>query len=124
MIEFARGAGDGMPRIFGVNHHPEIVDRPRQLAILRRRQAAGEVTTLVRGAAPHADGGPRRRAGEQRLALTSTSRCSARCASTCSGGCAGGRGARPPVAAARTHHAPRDAASGAVLSLDELGAAL
>ena len=33
-----------MPRIFGVNHHPEIVNRPRQLTILRKRMERGEVT--------------------------------------------------------------------------------
>jgi hypothetical protein len=33
-----------MPRIFGVNHHPEIVNRPWQLALLRRRMDAGDVT--------------------------------------------------------------------------------
>src|SRR4029453_93493 len=31
MIEFARDADGVMPRIFAVNHHPEIVNRPRQL---------------------------------------------------------------------------------------------
>ena len=33
-----------MPRIFGVNHHPEIVDRSRQMLILRQKLERGEVT--------------------------------------------------------------------------------
>jgi hypothetical protein len=44
MVEFARDADGVMPRIFGVNHHPEIVNRPRQLTILRKRMERGEVT--------------------------------------------------------------------------------
>jgi hypothetical protein len=43
-IEAARDRGGRMPRLFGVNHHPEIVNRDRQLALLRRRMARGEVT--------------------------------------------------------------------------------
>ena len=45
MVEFARDADGVMPRIFAVNHHPEIVNRPRQLTILRKRMERGEVTT-------------------------------------------------------------------------------
>lgn len=44
MIEFARDAGGLMPRVFGVNHHPEIVNRERQLAILEAKRERGEVT--------------------------------------------------------------------------------
>jgi hypothetical protein len=33
-----------MPRVFGVNHHPEIVDRSRQLLILQRKHERGEVS--------------------------------------------------------------------------------
>ncbi len=33
-----------MPRVFGVNHHPEIVNRPRQLTLLRKRRDRGEVS--------------------------------------------------------------------------------
>ena len=44
MIEVARDRDGAMPRIFGVNHHPEIVNRPRQLTILRKRMERGEVT--------------------------------------------------------------------------------
>jgi hypothetical protein len=44
MLEFARDAGGIMPRILGVNHHPEIVDRSRQLMILRQKLGRGEIT--------------------------------------------------------------------------------
>lgn len=44
MMEVARDRAGKMPRIFGVNHHPEIVNRPRQLTILRKRMERGEVT--------------------------------------------------------------------------------
>ena len=40
MMEFARDAGGVMPRVFGVNHHPEIVDRSRQMMILRAEARA------------------------------------------------------------------------------------
>jgi hypothetical protein len=43
MLEFARDRGGVMPRVFGVNHHPEIVDRARQLMVLRQKRARGEV---------------------------------------------------------------------------------
>jgi hypothetical protein len=43
MLEVARECGGRMPRIFAVNHHPEIVNRPRQLTILRKRMERGEV---------------------------------------------------------------------------------
>ncbi len=43
MMEFARDPGGVMPRVFGVNHHPEIVDRARQLVVLEhKRRAEGE----------------------------------------------------------------------------------
>jgi hypothetical protein len=42
MAEFAR-AGD-MPRIFGANHHPEIVDRQHLLQILDEKRRHGEVS--------------------------------------------------------------------------------
>jgi hypothetical protein len=46
MIEFARDAGGLMPRVFGVNHHPEIiVDRAGQIAILEQKVERGEVST-------------------------------------------------------------------------------
>jgi hypothetical protein len=44
MIEAARSADGVMPRIFGVNHHPEIVNRPRLLVMLERTYARGEVS--------------------------------------------------------------------------------
>src|SRR4029453_7407167 len=43
-IEVARDPDGVMPRILGVNHHPEIVNRPRQLTILRKRMERGAVT--------------------------------------------------------------------------------
>jgi hypothetical protein len=44
MIEFARDAGGVMPRVFAVNHHPEIVDRFRQMMILDQKRDRGEVS--------------------------------------------------------------------------------
>jgi hypothetical protein len=44
MVEWARDAVGAMPRIFAVNHHPEIVDRSRQMLILRQKFERGEVT--------------------------------------------------------------------------------
>jgi hypothetical protein len=44
MVEFARDAAGVMPRVFGVNHHPEIVDRGRQLLILQQKRDRGEVS--------------------------------------------------------------------------------
>ncbi len=43
-IEVARTRDGAMPRVLGVNHHPEIVNPGRQLALLRRRLARGEVS--------------------------------------------------------------------------------
>jgi hypothetical protein len=43
MLEVASDPDDGMPRVLGVNHHPEIVNRPRQLSLLRRRHEAGKI---------------------------------------------------------------------------------
>lgn len=42
MAEFAR-AGE-MPRVWGVNHHPEIIDREHLLAVLREKRTHGEVS--------------------------------------------------------------------------------
>lgn len=73
MVEVARDQADGMPRVLGVNHHPEIVNRPRQLALLKRRRARGDIgddwyeerrRTLMETLDD--------RAGEQQLALTSS----------------------------------------------------
>ncbi len=44
MFEFARDDAGVMPRIFGVNHHPEIINRARQMLILKRRVERGEVS--------------------------------------------------------------------------------
>ena len=44
MIEAARDRAGTMPRIYGANHHPEIVNRPWQLALLRKRMERGDVT--------------------------------------------------------------------------------
>ena len=44
MIEFARDREGVMPRMFAVNHHPEIVDRFRQVMILNQKRDRGEVT--------------------------------------------------------------------------------
>jgi hypothetical protein len=44
MLEFARDAKGEMPRMFAVNHHPEIVDFDRQMLVLLRKRERGEVT--------------------------------------------------------------------------------
>ena len=44
MIEFARDRGGVMPRVFAVNHHPEIVDRFRQVMILDQKRERGDVS--------------------------------------------------------------------------------
>ena len=43
-VEVARDRDGTMPRILGVNHHPEIVNRSRQLTILKKRMERGAVT--------------------------------------------------------------------------------
>jgi hypothetical protein len=44
MIEFARDASGTAPRVFAVNHHPEIVDREHVVTVLDEKYARGEVT--------------------------------------------------------------------------------
>jgi hypothetical protein len=44
MIEWARDPGGVMPRVFGVNHHPEVVDRERQLVLVQQKLERGEVS--------------------------------------------------------------------------------
>lgn len=44
MLELARDPAGLMPRVFGVNHHPEIVDRGRQMLILEQKRERGEVS--------------------------------------------------------------------------------
>jgi hypothetical protein len=43
MLELAREP-NGMPRVFGANHHPEIIDREHILAVLEEKRAHGEVS--------------------------------------------------------------------------------
>jgi len=42
MVELARDAA-GMPRIFGMNHHPEVIDREHAQSVLEEKHARGEV---------------------------------------------------------------------------------
>lgn len=35
---------DGMPRVLGMNHHPEIIDREHLLAVLQHKRERGEVS--------------------------------------------------------------------------------
>jgi hypothetical protein len=44
MIEVARAANGVMPRILGVNHHPEIVNRSRLLVTLEKQFERGDVS--------------------------------------------------------------------------------
>src|SRR4029077_10408612 len=44
MLEFSRDPGGEMPRVFGVNHHPEIVDREHVLSVLDEKRLHGHVT--------------------------------------------------------------------------------
>ncbi|HEY6844021.1 MAG TPA: hypothetical protein VI391_07630 [Thermoanaerobaculia bacterium] len=44
MLEFARHADGEMPRVFGMNHHPEIIDREHVLEVLNEKRAEGEVS--------------------------------------------------------------------------------
>ncbi len=72
MLEFARDAGGVVPRVFAVNHHPEIVDRYRQVMILSQKRERGEVSEewyrerleILTGSLPDED-------VDQRLHLTS-----------------------------------------------------
>jgi len=43
MVEFARDRAGVMPRVFGSNHHPEILDRFRQKLVLENKLARGDV---------------------------------------------------------------------------------
>ena len=53
MIEFARDRSGVVPRMFAVNHHPEIVDRVRQVMLLEQKRAPrrGERRVVPRAAA-------------------------------------------------------------------------
>ena len=44
MMEVARDPSGHMPRIFAVNHHPEIVDRANLMAMLKLKVERGDVT--------------------------------------------------------------------------------
>jgi len=44
MVELARDAAGTMPRILGVNHHPEIIDREHIMRVLDEKRAHGEVS--------------------------------------------------------------------------------
>jgi hypothetical protein len=44
MMEVARDEAGVMPRVFGVNHHPEIVNRPRLLVTLEKQFERGDVS--------------------------------------------------------------------------------
>jgi hypothetical protein len=44
MLEFARDRDGVMPRVFAVNHHPEIVDRFRQIMLLEQKLDRGDVS--------------------------------------------------------------------------------
>ncbi len=43
MLEMAREARSGLPRVFGMNHHPEIIDREHIMMVLDLKRARGEV---------------------------------------------------------------------------------
>lgn len=43
MVELARDASGTMPRFYGVNHHPEIVDREHIMTVLDEKREHGEV---------------------------------------------------------------------------------
>jgi len=44
MVELARDPGGLMPRILGVNHHPEIIDRDHIMQVLDEKRDHGEVS--------------------------------------------------------------------------------
>jgi hypothetical protein len=44
MIEFARDGGGEMPRVFAMNHHPEVIDREHLMCVLNEKRAHGEVS--------------------------------------------------------------------------------
>jgi hypothetical protein len=44
IVELARDPGGVMPRILGMNHHPEIIDRAHLRRVLDEKLERGEVT--------------------------------------------------------------------------------
>lgn len=72
MIEVARAEGGVMPRVLGVNHHPEIGDRHRQMLVLKKKQAREDVDPTWFAERLAALTQPNEHdAGDQRLHLTS-----------------------------------------------------
>ena len=43
MMEVARDVSGRMPRVFGVNHHPEIIDRANLMGMLKIKLERGEI---------------------------------------------------------------------------------
>jgi hypothetical protein len=69
MAEFARA--DGMPRVWGVNHHPEIIDREHLLNVLKEKRDHGEVTQQWYEERSHTLENEMRGEGERQSRLTS-----------------------------------------------------
>ena len=44
MVELARDASGEMPRVFGMNYHPEIIDREHIMTVLEEKRSHGEVS--------------------------------------------------------------------------------
>ena len=44
MVELARDQGGIMPRVLGMNHHPEIIDREHIMQVLDEKRSRGEVS--------------------------------------------------------------------------------
>lgn len=44
MIEFARDSAGVMPRVIGMNHHPEIIDRERAFKVIAEKRAHRDVS--------------------------------------------------------------------------------
>jgi hypothetical protein len=44
MLELARDPDGAMPRVFGMNHHPEIIDREHVLSVLDEKRLHGHVS--------------------------------------------------------------------------------
>ena len=46
MLEFARDAEGNMPRVIGMNHHPEVIDLQHVLSVLEEKRSHHEVTEM------------------------------------------------------------------------------
>ena len=44
MMEVSRDASGRIPRVFGVNHHPEIIDRANLMGMLKVKLQRGEIS--------------------------------------------------------------------------------